>query len=83
MPEPDTSPPTAEQRMTAARNCARREAFLLARDAGAQTITRPLYLGAETTLTDVESLAGARAARDLECGARAAARLHPPGSRSR
>jgi len=74
MPAPQTDPTTADQRITAAQNRARREALLLARDAGAQTITRPLYPGAATTITDVESLAGARAARDLEYGARGAAR---------
>lgn len=74
MPEPGTSPKNAEQRWQAARNEARRAARLLARDSGATTITRPLYPGAETTVRDVEPLAGATAARDVELGARHTAR---------
>ena len=56
------------------RNEARRATFLLAHAAGAQTTTRPLYPGAEAMTIDVEPLAGARTARDLEWGARTVAR---------
>jgi hypothetical protein len=74
MPEPNRRCGSAEERSTQARNEARRATFQLARSDGAQTITRPLYPGAQTETTDLEPLAGARAARDLEYGARAAAR---------
>jgi hypothetical protein len=74
MTEPEANPRAAEQRMAAARSEARRAAWLLAVDAGATTVARPLYPGAETTIKDVESLAGARAARDLEVCARTVAR---------
>src|SRR5262249_25200444 len=47
----------------------------LARDAGAQTVTRPAFRrDKEPTVRDVEPLAGARAALDLELAARATAR---------
>jgi hypothetical protein len=57
-----------------ARNAARRTVFTLARDSGAQVITRSLFPGEDTTVNDVEPLAGARAARALELGARYSAR---------
>jgi hypothetical protein len=49
---------------------ARNAAYRLARDAGAQLITRPLFHGANLTTRDVEPAAGLRAARDLELAAR-------------
>ncbi len=57
-----------------ARDAARRTAFTLARDSGSQAITRPAYPGSRTTVRDVEPLAGMRAARNLELGARRTAR---------
>lgn len=74
MADADTSTTAAEQRMTAARNRARREAFLLARESGAQVVLRSIYPGSRTKTSEVEPLAGARAACDLEYGARTAAR---------
>src|SRR5215472_8188133 len=57
------------------RETARREAFRLARDTGAQTVTRQMFSGQkEPTVRDVEPLAGARAARDLELACRGTAR---------
>jgi hypothetical protein len=71
MTEPETTPGTPQQRMTAARAVARREAFRLARDSGAALVSRPmLHDDAGPTVRDVEALAGARAARDLELAAR-------------
>jgi hypothetical protein len=71
MTEPDTNAPN---RMTAARDTARREAFRLARERGAAVTRRPMYRGdKEPTVRDVEPLAGACAARDLEFAARRAA----------
>jgi hypothetical protein len=71
MTEPDTSADDAEQRMFAVRETARRETFRLARDTGAQIVTRPVFRGeSEPTVRDVEPLAGACAAHDLELAAR-------------
>jgi len=53
----------------------RREAFRLAGDLGAGIVTRPAnFSGKEPAVRDVEALAGARVARDLELAARSAAR---------
>jgi hypothetical protein len=72
MAEPETSP---EQRRDAAREAAHRETFRLARDSGAAIVTRPMFPGDnEPTVRDVEPLAGAQAARDLELAARRTAR---------
>jgi hypothetical protein len=75
MPEHETTPNTAEQRMAAARATARGETFRLARDSGAGLVTRPMFSSdKQQTIRDVEPLAGARAARDLELAARGTAR---------
>ena len=60
--------------VSAARSAARRSALNLARDAGAQVISRPIFPGAHTTTGDVEPLAGLQASRDIELGARHIAR---------
>jgi len=62
------------ERTFEARNRARAAAFQLARDSGAPLVSRPAYHGTEVMTRDVESLAGALAARDLEYAARATAR---------
>ncbi len=46
----------------------------LARDRGAELITRPNFPGSRTTVHDLEPLTGARAARDIELVSRHAAR---------
>ena len=75
MTDPDTNTSQAETRIAAARDAVRREAFRLARDSGADLVTRPIYSSdPEPTIRDVEPLAGARAARDLEFAAQGAAR---------
>jgi hypothetical protein len=53
---------------------ARRALLDLAHGRGAEFITREAYPGAGTTVRDLEPLTGARAARDIELGARHAAR---------
>jgi len=75
--------PAANQRPTdqaAAISHARREAHRaivsLASAAGAPVTTRPLFPGAATTTQDVEALAGMRAARGIELGARYTARSY-------
>ncbi len=70
MPRPGKNPADRATDISAARNAARRAAINLARDAGAPLVTRPLFHGAETTVQDIEPLAGMRAARDIELGAR-------------
>jgi hypothetical protein len=75
MTEPKTSTENTEQRMRAARETARREASRLARDADAAIVTRPMFRGdKEPAVRDVEPVAGARAARDLELAALGTAR---------
>ena len=46
----------------------------LARDRGAEFPTRPAFHGSDVTVGDLEPLTGARTARDIELGARSAAR---------
>jgi hypothetical protein len=60
--------------LRAARDATRRAAFEIARSAGAQIITRPAYQGAQMAVRDIEPLAGMRASRQVELGARGAAR---------
>ena len=55
-------------------DAARRALIGLARDRGAGFITRETYRGSDTPIRDLEPLAGARAARDIELAARHAAR---------
>ena len=75
MTEPETNNENPEQRRRAIRDIARRDAFQFARSTGASIATRPMFRGEnEPTVQDVEPLAGARAARDLELAARGTAR---------
>jgi hypothetical protein len=75
MTEPETNTENREQRRRAARDTARRDAFQLARGTGASIVRRPMFRGeGEPTVQDVEPLAGARAARDLELAAQGTAR---------
>src|SRR5262249_51996090 len=75
MTEPKTRGENTAQRIGASRETARREAVRLARDSGAQTVTRPMFRGdKEPTVRDVEPLAGARASRDIELAAKGTAR---------
>ena len=75
MTEPKIMTENTGQRIRAARETARREAVRLARDSGAQTVTRPMFRGdKEPTVRDVEPLAGARASRDIELAAKGTAR---------
>jgi hypothetical protein len=77
MNEPDTNVEDAGKRLVAARRAALGEVFRLARDSGADLADRPILSSRNeliTTVRDVEPLAGARAARDLELAARHTAR---------
>ncbi len=71
---PEMSREAREKAVSAARRAARRAAIDLARDEGAQVISRPAFRGAQATIQDVEPLAGLRAAREVELGARHGAR---------
>jgi hypothetical protein len=70
MPHPGNDP---EERARAS-EAARRAVTGLARDRGAQFTTRPAFPGSDITVHDVEPLAGARSARDIEVGSWHAAR---------
>jgi hypothetical protein len=70
MPHPANSP---EER-TRASDAAHRALLGLARDRGANFATREAFRGSDLTIRDLEPLDGARAARDIELGARHAAR---------
>jgi hypothetical protein len=73
---PDTNQNASDQAaaISAARRTARHAAITLARETGATVTTRPLFPGTSTTTQDVEPLAGMRAARAIELGARHTAR---------
>jgi len=62
-----------DQRAQAA-DAAHRALLDLARGRGAEFIVREAYRGSDTTVRDLEPLTGARAAREIELGARHAAR---------
>ncbi len=70
MPHPANGPDKRRRASTAAYGAIRD----LARDRGAEFITRPAFQGSDVTVRNLEPLAGARAARDIELGARHAAR---------
>lgn len=70
MDVPEDSREARQKSVWAAQSAARRAAVDLARDQGAQVISRPAYRGAQSSVQDVEPLAGLRAAREVELGAR-------------
>jgi len=70
MPHPANSP---DERAKAS-DTAYRAVIRLARDRGADLITRPAFHGSDITVRDLEPLTGARAARDIELAARHNAR---------
>lgn len=71
---PEMSREAREKAVSAARRAAGHAALDLARNEGAHVISRPAFRGAHTTIPDVEPLAGLRASREVELGARFAAR---------
>jgi hypothetical protein len=66
-------PQNSLDNLSATRDEARAAAHRIALDVGARIIRRPVFPGAQATVRDVEPLAGARAARKVELGARATA----------
>jgi hypothetical protein len=69
-----TQSQASRDRTSAARNQTRAAIQRLALDSGAPVIQRPLFAGSDITVRDVEPLAGARAARDIEHAAQRSAR---------
>jgi sugar phosphate isomerase/epimerase len=76
MSDSASGPGEREQRLAAIRDHARRAVAGLARDRGAELTTREAHRGSGATVRDLEPLTGARAARDIELGARHAARAY-------
>jgi hypothetical protein len=74
MSAPEMSREAREKGVNAARRAARRALIDVARDQGAQFVNRLAFRGAHTTIQDVEPLAGLRAARAVELGARFSSR---------
>jgi hypothetical protein len=74
MPDPASGPGERARQFAAIRDHARRALLGLARDRGAEFTTREAYRGSGLTVRDLQPLDGARAARDIELGARHAAR---------
>jgi len=71
---PEISREEREKAVSAARRVARRAVMELARDEGAEVIRRPAFRGAQLNVQDIEPLAGLRASRAVELGARFSAR---------
>jgi hypothetical protein len=76
MPNPASGPGERATQLAAIHDHARRAVLGLARDRGAELTTRPMVRDSELTVRDLEPLTGARAARDIELGARHAARAY-------
>ena len=74
MTDPASGPDERAKQFAAIRDHARRALIGLARDRGAGFTTPEAYRGSGRTVRDLEPLTGARAARDIELGARHAAR---------
>jgi hypothetical protein len=76
MPDPASDPGERAAQRAAIRDHARRAVIGLARGRGAELTTRPMARDSDLTVRDLEPLTGARAARDIELGARHAARAY-------
>ena len=74
MPDSASGPDERAKHFAAIRDHARQAVAGLARDCGAEFITRKADRGSGMTDRDLEPLTGARATRDIELGARHAAR---------
>jgi hypothetical protein len=76
MPQSASDPGERARQFAAARDHARQAVIGLARCRGASLITRPMFRDSGLTTRDLDPLEGARAARDIELGARHAARTY-------
>ena len=74
MPQSASNPDEQARHFAAIRDHARSAVIGLARCRGAEFTTRPIVPDSDLTVRDLEPLDGARAARDIELGARHAAR---------
>jgi hypothetical protein len=74
MPNSTTDPGERARQLAAIRDHARRAVIGLAHGRGAELTTREADRGSGMTVRDLEPLTGARAARDIELGARHTAR---------
>jgi hypothetical protein len=74
MPDSVTGPDERAKQFAAIRDHARQAVIGLARCRGAEFTTRPAFRDSDLTVRDLEPLTGARTARDIELGARHAAR---------
>ena len=74
MPQSASNPGERARHFAAIRDHARSAVIGLARCRGAELTTRPMLPDSGLTVRDLEPLDGARAARDIELGARHAAR---------
>jgi hypothetical protein len=74
MPDSASGPDERARQFATIRDHARQAVAGLARCRGAEFTTREAYRGSGMTARDLEPLTGARAARDIELGARHAAR---------
>ena len=74
MPDPASGPSEQASQFAAIRDHARSAVIGLARGRGAEFTTRPMVPDSDLTVRDLEPLDGARAARDIELGARHTAR---------
>jgi hypothetical protein len=70
MSTPEANREARVKAIQSAQEAAHRTAFELARDAGAPIISRQEYHGSRFNVQDVEPLAGLKAAREVELGAR-------------
>ena len=82
MDQPEDDYEARAKALRAGRSAARRATMDLARDANAAIISQPLFPGAQSTIRDVEPLAGLRASRDLELGVRYTARYYVRNARA-
>jgi hypothetical protein len=73
--------PDRRRQFDNARATTRRAIQSIAIDNGAQIVSRPMYQGSDTTVSDVEPLPAMRAARDLELAARHAAHAYVRAAR--
>jgi hypothetical protein len=74
MPPSASNPAERATQLADSRDHARSAVIGLARCRGAEFTTRPMFPGSDATVRTPEPLTGARAARDIELGARRAAR---------
>jgi hypothetical protein len=76
MPPSDNDPGQRAEQAAPSGHYATRAVVDLARERGAEFVTRPMFPDSDATVRTLEPLTGARAARDIELGARHTARSY-------